>query len=421
MSIITQIQENENISYQLDSLTFPLSPIVWDHMFVTDTWDNTWVVSEQWIYDWATWFNETIAWWTGSLSWSWTVDYLSKFTSPTNLWDSRVSDLWTWMLFESNWLASKMVLKNNIWSVVDMWFFWDYWYNFWQYLSCNEPTYSSYFRFYTPDWWTTINWKLNWNLHLSESWFGKVIVGTWIDNTIDELQVNWTISADQATLSNQVVIKSQLDTKQDTLISWTNIRTVNWNSLLWSWDLAIAPWGIDWVVYRQLQNWWVNDRHFFPVMPISANFGTGAPLVNAIIYTPFILDRDISITEIWILSRAAWWNFLVGIYNSLSDKPYQLLASSPLTTNAAAVYYPSTVSVTLLKWTVYWTATLNSEWSFLTTGNAAMYNFMPRSISNLGNNSYWYRQSMTAWWTSLPTTVWVITSSPFMVIWVFYK
>lgn len=32
------------------------------------------------------------------------------------------------------------------------------------------------------------------------------------------------------------------DNKQDTLISWTNIKTINWCDILWSWDLCIAWW-----------------------------------------------------------------------------------------------------------------------------------------------------------------------------------
>lgn len=41
--------------------------------------------------------------------------------------------------------------------------------------------------------------------------------GTFVDNGIDRLQVTGTISASPATLSNQVVVKSQLDLKQDLL------------------------------------------------------------------------------------------------------------------------------------------------------------------------------------------------------------
>jgi hypothetical protein len=30
---------------------------------------------------------------------------------------------------------------------------------------------------------------------------------------------------------------------QEELVSWTNIKTINWNSILWSWNLVISWWG----------------------------------------------------------------------------------------------------------------------------------------------------------------------------------
>lgn len=36
---------------------------------------------------------------------------------------------------------------------------------------------------------------------------------------------------------------------QEELVSWTNIKTINWNSILWSWNLVISWWGWgDWQV-----------------------------------------------------------------------------------------------------------------------------------------------------------------------------
>lgn len=57
----------------------------------------------------------------------------------------------------------------------------------------------------------------NWNLYLdgtAKNYInGNVLLKTTTDNGIDALQVNGTISASPATLSNQVVVKSQLDLK----------------------------------------------------------------------------------------------------------------------------------------------------------------------------------------------------------------
>ena len=37
-------------------------------------------------------------------------------------------------------------------------------------------------------------------------------------------------------------LSSNIDNKQDKLVSWTNIKTVNWQSLLWNWNIEIHWW-----------------------------------------------------------------------------------------------------------------------------------------------------------------------------------
>jgi len=61
----------------------------------------------------------------------------------------------------------------------------------------------------------------------------KPIAWTWIWLTYDASGM--TISADTSVLAT----KTDLNSKQDTLVSWTNIKTVNWNSLLGSWNLTL--------------------------------------------------------------------------------------------------------------------------------------------------------------------------------------
>ena len=46
-------------------------------------------------------------------------------------------------------------------------------------------------------------------------------------------------------VSSQKAIKTKIDTKQDTLVSGTNIKTVNGNSLLGSGDITISG-GVAW-------------------------------------------------------------------------------------------------------------------------------------------------------------------------------
>jgi hypothetical protein len=54
---------------------------------------------------------------------------------------------------------------------------------------------------------------------------GKVLIGTETNNNVDDLQVNGTISASPATLSNQVVVKSQLDANDSGNVKTTGNQT----------------------------------------------------------------------------------------------------------------------------------------------------------------------------------------------------
>ena len=67
--------------------------------------------------------------------------------------------------------------------------------------------------------------------------------------------LSWTNTWDNAVNS----LYSWLATsKQDTLVSWTNIKTINWTSILWGWDIVISwggwwaqmyEWNIDWQTF----------------------------------------------------------------------------------------------------------------------------------------------------------------------------
>ena len=54
----------------------------------------------------------------------------------------------------------------------------------------------------------------------------------WVDNSWNPMYYNWT--------GYQLAYKSDVDWKQATLVSWTNIKTINWNSVLWSGDLTVG-------------------------------------------------------------------------------------------------------------------------------------------------------------------------------------
>ena len=62
----------------------------------------------------------------------------------------------------------------------------------------------------------------------------------------------WTVVLDADDISdssttNKFVTQTDKDSwdwKQDKLVSWTNIKTINWDSVLGSWDITIQSWWI---------------------------------------------------------------------------------------------------------------------------------------------------------------------------------
>lgn len=57
--------------------------------------------------------------------------------------------------------------------------------------------------------------------------------------------ISWTNTWDNATNTQYSWLATS---KQDTLVSWTNIKTVNWTSLLWSWNIVIS--GGSWAIRK---------------------------------------------------------------------------------------------------------------------------------------------------------------------------
>lgn len=69
---------------------------------------------------------------------------------------------------------------------------------------------------------------------------GSTWAVTWLQTT-SNLKTSLTDNSDSY-YPSQKAVKTAVDGKQATLVSGTNIKTVNWNSLLWSGDLTISWW-----------------------------------------------------------------------------------------------------------------------------------------------------------------------------------
>lgn len=93
----------------------------------------------------------------------------------------------------------------------------------------------------SASWWT-------WSVTERNTW-AKAVAWTWINLTFGS--GNMTISADTTTLATQ----TDLAAKQDTLVSWTNIKSINNESLLWSWDISIN-WIVSWQLVPAASSQW---------------------------------------------------------------------------------------------------------------------------------------------------------------------
>jgi len=100
---------------------------------------------------------------------------------------------------------------------------------------------------------------------------------------------SWTNSWDNATNSQYSWLATS---KQDTLVSWTNIKTINWSSVLWSWDIVIS--------------WWTGA--FTDLTDVPANYTWSAGKFT-----------KVNATEDWLIFDTIpwWWDMLST--NNLSD------------------------------------------------------------------------------------------------------
>ena len=115
--------------------------------------------------------------------------------------------------------------------------------------------------------------------------------------TIDTRLANtsWTNTWDNAVNS----LYSWLATsKQDTLVSWTNIKTVNWTSLLGSWNIVISGWS--WATKRILTVWWTIWATWTNVWPnLTIDWTYTVSQVNLSYWTAWNWTLTVDINKNW--------------------------------------------------------------------------------------------------------------------------
>ena len=164
-------------------------------------------------------------------------------------------------------------------------------------------------------WWT-------WSVTERNTW-AKAVAWTWI--SLWWGSGNMTISADTSVLAT----KTDLNSKQDTLVSWTNIKTVNNESLLWSWNITIQSW---WVTSVNGQTWavTVNDVKVWntaPSNPTDWIVWYDTDLYNLQVYNWSTHQWD-TLNNIFHMVTPWVWDDMADYINILEDSWSRLLIFS---------------------------------------------------------------------------------------------
>lgn len=113
--------------------------------------------------------------------------------------------------------------------------------------------------------------------------------------------------------------------KQDTLVSWTNIKTVNWYSLLWSWNIVISWWwGWDWqIIYEAIVDYSGNWDYTTLWAALQA-WATSIYIKNGTYNESPVEVEDNNFLIVW---ETEWWVILN--YQIDSTTPYCIKYTNP--------------------------------------------------------------------------------------------
>lgn len=143
-------------------------------------------------------------------------------------------------------------------------------------------------------------------------------------------------------------VDTELLTKQDTLVSWTNIKTVNNESLLWTWNITISWWG--WTTPFRITIPWeqIADTSNYQGLYFYNNTGATITISNVAF-------------AVW---KAAAWTWAACAFNLYKSSG---TAADWLNTNAVALF---TTAVDLWTWYTSLTNTPNTttveNWRWIT-------------------------------------------------------
>lgn len=96
---------------------------------------------------------------------------------------------------------------------------------------------------------------------------------------------------------SQKAVKTAVDGKQATLVSWTNIKTINWNSILWSGNITVS--SSTTITVTLTSAWWSSKSQ-----TVSA---TGVTASNTVIVSPAPSSiNDYASNSVYCESQGSW-------------------------------------------------------------------------------------------------------------------
>lgn len=208
--------------------------------------------------------------------------------------------------------------------------------------------------------------------------------------------------------------KSTWDWKQSALVSWTNIKTINSNSILWSWNLEISwlpSWWTTWQVITKTTNWavWADN----PGITISwASFGSfiNACKANWTKHTISVSAWGITYTVKWM-----WFIFVnYNVWHALSINWETVFSDSFSSWGYTYMYYAWPITVTA--WDVISIWKPSSSWYF----SATIYDYYDWTIPTTSpgiyyNSSLWLislSRNWSDWITMMDKNLWATSNDP---------
>jgi hypothetical protein len=179
------------------------------------------------------------------------------------------------------------------------------------------------------------------------------------------------------TLSSQTDLQTALDAKQNTLVSGTNIKTINSTSLLGSGDVAVQPTLVSGTNIKTINGSSVlgsgnlsisgglqGISNIVPIVSgdiispaIICTANTNATSVaNRMTFVPFIVANDLTISNLFFSVNAAGIgaNGRILIYSDLNGKPYSKLYESSNLDCSTTGSKTTLTSFTFNAGTIYW-------------------------------------------------------------------